>query len=173
MFYFISRNHLFIDFVNVVLVVVLLQNVHHVISVNFSMVVQFIVGYLLFFFFFYRCLLSSDGFFPNNQVKLLAFFLLFKITFLFCVFYLAINPAKRQYLTQQSSIVQNDVYAVMHNCPVPYCTYPSPATTINTLYLTYHDYSATQITSNANISPIFSFIFFVFLNLFMYFNQRI
>ncbi|CAF3464355.1 unnamed protein product [Rotaria sp. Silwood1] len=75
----------------------------------------------------------------------------------------AINPAKRQYITEQSSIVQNDVYAVMHNCAVPYCTNASPATTINQLYLTYHDYSATQVTSNGNIFQTFSFIFFGFL----------
>ncbi|CAF0862247.1 unnamed protein product [Rotaria sordida] len=72
----------------------------------------------------------------------------------------AINPAKRQYITEQSSIVQNDVYAVMHNCAVPYCTNASPSTTINQLYLTYHDYSATQITSNGNIFQTFSLIFF-------------
>ncbi|CAF3540711.1 unnamed protein product [Rotaria sp. Silwood1] len=75
----------------------------------------------------------------------------------------AINPAKRQYITEQSSIVQNDVYDVMHNCAVPYCTNASPATTINQLYLTYHDYSATQVTSNGNIFQTFSFIFFGFL----------
>ncbi|CAF4279362.1 unnamed protein product [Rotaria sp. Silwood2] len=75
----------------------------------------------------------------------------------------AINPAKRQYLTEQSSIVQNDVYAVMHNCAVPYCTNASPATTINQLYLTYHDYSATQITSNGNVFQTFSLVFFGFL----------
>jgi hypothetical protein len=80
---------------------------------------------------------------------------------IFILFHLAINPAKRQYVTEQSSIVQNDVYAVMHNCAVPYCTNPSPATTINQLYLTYHDYSATQVTSNGNILQTFSFIFFV------------
>ncbi len=81
----------------------------------------------------------------------------------FIIFDLAINPAKRQYVTEQSSIVQNDVYAVMHNCAVPYCTNASPATTINQLYLTYHDYSATEVTSNGNIFQTFSLVFFVFL----------
>ena len=62
---------------------------------------------------------------------------------------LALNPAKRQYVTRQSSVVQNDVYAVMRNCAVPYCTNASPATTIDQLYLTYHDYAVTQVVSNA------------------------
>ncbi len=51
----------------------------------------------------------------------------------------------------------------MHNCATPYCTVAIPATTINALYLTYHDYSATQVTSNGNISQTFSVFVFGFL----------
>jgi hypothetical protein len=51
----------------------------------------------------------------------------------------------------------------MHNCPVPYCTVAIPATTINSLYLTYHYYQATQVTSNGNISQTFSLVFLGFL----------
>jgi hypothetical protein len=68
----------------------------------------------------------------------------------------AINPAKRQYVTEQISIVQNDVYAMMRNCAVPYCTNTSPATTTSQLYLTYHDYSISQSTSNGNRLEIFT-----------------
>lgn len=104
-------------------------------------------------------MLALFGWFLSEQPgKLFQFFLL-----IFIIFNLALNSAKRQYVTQQSSIVQNDVYAVMHNCAVPYCTNPSPATTINQLYLTYHYYSATEVTSNGNIFRTFSFFFFIFL----------
>jgi hypothetical protein len=51
----------------------------------------------------------------------------------------------------------------MHNCNQPYCTNPSPATTVNVLYQTYHYYDATQITSNGNILQTLSFLTLLFL----------
>jgi len=111
-------------------------------------------------------MLALFGWFLSEQpgkLFYLSFFFYCLLTIIFIIFNLAINPAKRQYVTQQSSIVEDNEYAVMHNCAVPYCTNASPATTINSLYLTYYYYSATQVTSNGNTFQTFSLFFFVFL----------
>ena len=147
------------EVVNAVLVVALPPDVHRAISVNSSTDVRCTVGSWPFFCFCCRCSLSLDGFSPNNRVRRSEELWIGLETRKI----LALNPAKRQYVTRQSSVVQNDVYAVMRNCAIPYCTNTSPATTINQLYLTYHDYSVTQVTSHGNTLAGYSWILLALL----------
>ena len=127
------------------------QHVHPATSVNCSMVVRCTAGFWPSSFSSCPCSACSVGCFLNSQVthQLYSHVPRSNSTSV------ALNPAKRQYVTQQSSIVQNDVFAVMRNCPVPTCTFPTSGTTINQLYRTYHDYSVTQITSDANQFAIY------------------
>lgn len=58
----------------------------------------------------------------------------------------------------------------MRNCAKPYCTNGAPATTTFVYYLTYRDYSVTEITSNGNqLSTISFVILFIFIQFILMF----